>query len=61
MNFCIVVKNFYGEELYTVSGPYSTYKEASKIYDLQHYLLSDTLNRGEYLSIVVKRRTTIFI
>lgn len=55
MNYCIVVKNDLDKELYTVGGPYSSYKEASKIYDLQHFLLSDTLNKGERLSIIIKR------
>ena len=39
-------------ELYDVSGPYDSFKEAEEDFDIQHSIWADSLDNDEYLSIV---------
>ncbi|MBQ2759724.1 MAG: hypothetical protein IJE93_08150 [Clostridia bacterium] len=50
--YYIVVKGEFIGELYDVSGPYSSFKEAEEDFDFQHSCWADSLEDEEYLSIV---------
>ena len=52
MKYYIVVKMEFVGELYDVSGPYDTYKEAEEDFDMQHLIWNEDLEDDEYLSIV---------